>query len=62
MGCSDWLTLTADSIIGLANAMNEARDFRGAAYIEVLLQRSIMFPGLPADAIDRMYQTTPPKA
>jgi hypothetical protein len=43
-------------------ALETARKHPGAAYTEILLGCETLFPGLPPELLDTIYQTTPPKA
>jgi indolepyruvate decarboxylase len=61
MGCDKWFVPEpVDPGPSLAAALQQARAYGGAAYIEIELQADSMAFPLPKDAIDRMYQTDPP--
>jgi indolepyruvate decarboxylase len=62
MGCRDWLCSSVETNAEFDAALENARKHPGAAYIEVLLGGDKLVPALPPEALDRMYQTAPPKA
>jgi indolepyruvate decarboxylase len=65
MGCDKWFLPYPSPVApghDLETALAQARAYAGAAYIEVVLQTDSMAKPLTTAAIDRMYQTGPPKS
>jgi indolepyruvate decarboxylase len=60
MGCSDWLALSVTKITEFPKVMEQARKYSGAAYIEIHLNPNVLFPALPENIRERLYQTAPP--
>jgi indolepyruvate decarboxylase len=61
MGCCDWFCTSVKTNAEFDAALEKARKHPGAAYVEILLGCEKIVPGLPAEALDRIYQTGPPK-
>jgi thiamine pyrophosphate-dependent acetolactate synthase large subunit-like protein len=61
MGCRDWYCTSVQTNAEFNTALANARKHPGAAYIEVLLGCQTLVPAEPLEALDRIYQTGPPK-
>jgi indolepyruvate decarboxylase len=61
MGCRDWYCTSTQTNEEFNAALEKARKHPGAAYIEVLLGCQKLVPAEPPEALDRIYQTGPPK-